>query len=69
MRTLSLEPSSGAYRLGTLTEHLDIGVRVAETPEAAKRAATRMQGESLIVVDTPPVSAARRRARSPPWPS
>ena len=56
VRTLSLEPSSGAYRLGTLTEHLDIGVRVAETPEAAKRAATRMQGESLIVVDTPPVS-------------
>ena len=57
VRTLSLEPSSGAYRLGTLTEHLDIGVRVAETPEAAKRAATRMQGESLIVVDTPPISA------------
>ena len=43
-RTLSLEPSSGAYRLGTLTEHLDIGVRVAETPEAAKRAATRIAG-------------------------
>jgi flagellar biosynthesis protein FlhF len=57
VRTLSLEPSSGAYRLGTLTEHLDIGVRVAETPKAAQRAATRMQGESLIVVDTPPVSA------------
>lgn len=56
VRTLSLEPSSGAYRLGTLTEHLDIGVRVAETPEAARRAATRMQGESLTVVDTPPVS-------------
>jgi flagellar biosynthesis GTPase FlhF len=57
VRTLSLEPSSGAYRLGTLTEHLDIGVRVAETPEAAKRAAGRIQGESLIVVDTPPISA------------
>lgn len=62
VRTLSLEPSSGAYRLGTLTEHLDIGVRVAETPEAAKRAATRMQGESLIVVDTPPVSGRDAKA-------
>lgn len=56
VRTLSLEPSSGAYRLGQLTEHLDIGVRVAETPDAAARAATRLAGESLTVVDTPPVS-------------
>ncbi len=58
VRTLSLEPSSGAYRLGQLTEHLDIGVRIAETPEAAARAATRLAGESLTVVDTPPVSPA-----------
>jgi flagellar biosynthesis GTPase FlhF len=58
VRTLSLEPSSGAYRLGQLTEHLDIGVRIAETPDAAARAATRLAGESLTVVDTPPVSPA-----------
>jgi len=57
VRTLSLEPVAGAYRLGQLTEHLDIGLRVADTPEAAKRAATRLREESLIVVDTPPVSA------------
>jgi flagellar biosynthesis GTPase FlhF len=57
VRTLSLEPAASAYRLGTLTEHLDIGLRIAETPESATRAAARMQGESLIVVDTPPVSA------------
>jgi flagellar biosynthesis GTPase FlhF len=57
VRTLSLEPATSAYRLGTLTEHLDIGLRIAETPEAAERAAVRMQGESLIVIDTPPVSA------------
>jgi len=57
VRTLSLEPPADAYRLGALTEHLDIGVRVAQTPDAAARAAARMSGESLIVVDTPPVSA------------
>ena len=57
VRTLSLEPPADAYRLGTLTEHLDIGVRVAQTPDAAARSAARMPGESLIVVDTPPVSA------------
>jgi flagellar biosynthesis protein FlhF len=56
VRTLSLEPAASAYRLGTLTEHLDIGLRIAESPESATRAAARMQGESLIVVDTPPVS-------------
>jgi flagellar biosynthesis GTPase FlhF len=60
VRTLSLEPAASAYRLGTLTEHLDIGLRIAETPESATRAAARMQGESLIVVDTPPVSARDR---------
>ncbi|HET7170721.1 MAG TPA: hypothetical protein VFI18_03720 [Gaiellales bacterium] len=58
VRTLSLEPPADAYRLGALTEHLDIGVRVAQTPDTAARAAARMSGESLIVVDTPPVSAA-----------
>jgi len=57
VRTLSLEPPADAYRLGALTEHLDIGVRVAQTPDTAARAAARMSGESLIVVDTPPVSA------------
>lgn len=57
VRTISLEPSTAAYRLGSLTEHLDIGVRIAETTEAAARATARMQGESLIVVDTPPVTA------------
>jgi flagellar biosynthesis protein FlhF len=57
VRTISLEPAAAAYRLGSLTEHLDIGVRIAETAEAAARAAARMQGESLIVVDTPPVTA------------
>jgi flagellar biosynthesis protein FlhF len=57
VRTLSLEPPADAYRLGALTEHLDIGLRVAQTPETAARAAARMSGESLIVVDTPPVSA------------
>jgi flagellar biosynthesis GTPase FlhF len=57
VRTLSLEPAAAAYRLGTLTEHLDIGLRIADTPEAAERASARMQGESLIVVDTPPVAA------------
>jgi flagellar biosynthesis protein FlhF len=57
VRTLSLEPPADAYRLGALTEHLDIGLRVAQTPESAARAAARMSGESLIVVDTPPVSA------------
>ena len=56
VRTLSLEPASAAYRLGSLTEHLDIGLRVADTPESAARAAARMPGESLIVVDTPAVS-------------
>ena len=56
VRTLSLEPAASAYRLGMLTEHLDMGLRIAETPESATRAAARMQGESLIVVDTPPVS-------------
>jgi len=56
VRTLSLEPSAAAYRLGSLTDHLDIGLRIAETPEAAERASVRMSGESLIVVDTPPVS-------------
>src|SRR5205807_4145085 len=35
VRTLSLEPAAAAYRLGTLTEHLDIGLRIADTPEAA----------------------------------
>jgi flagellar biosynthesis protein FlhF len=55
VRTLSLEPSTAAYRLGQLTDHLDIGLRIADTPQAAARAATRMQEESLIVVDTPPV--------------
>ena len=29
VRTLSLEPPADAYRLGALTEHLDIGLRVA----------------------------------------
>jgi flagellar biosynthesis protein FlhF len=57
VRTLSLEPPADAYRLGALTEHLDIGLRVAQTPDTAARAAARMSGESLIVVDTPPVSA------------
>ena len=57
VRTLSLEPPADAYRLGALTEHLDIGLRVAQTPDAAARAAARMAGESLIVVDTQPVSA------------
>jgi flagellar biosynthesis protein FlhF len=57
VRTLSLEPPADAYRLGALTEHLDIGLRVAQTPDSAARAAARMAGESLIVVDTPPVSA------------
>jgi flagellar biosynthesis protein FlhF len=57
VRTLSLEPPADAYRLGALTEHLDIGLRVAQTPDTAARAAARMAGESLIVVDTPPVSA------------
>lgn len=57
VRTLSLEPPADAYRLGALTEHLDIGVRVAQTPDTAARAAARMSAESLIVVDTPPVSA------------
>ena len=57
VRTLSLEPAAAAYRLGALTEHLDIGLRIADTPEAAERASARMQGESLIVVDTPPVAA------------
>ena len=57
VRTLSLEPAADAYRLGALTEHLDIGLRVAQTPDTAARAAARMAGESLIVVDTPPVSA------------
>ncbi len=57
VRTLSLENAAAAYRLGTLTEHLDIGLRVAYSPEAAKKAAARMSGESLIVVDTPAVSA------------
>ena len=33
VRTLSLEPPADAYRLGALTEHLDIGLRVAQTPE------------------------------------
>jgi flagellar biosynthesis GTPase FlhF len=56
VRTLSLEPSAGAYRLGQLTEHLDIGLRIAESPEAVSRAMTRMQGDSLTVIDTPPVS-------------
>ena len=56
VRTLSLEPSAGAYRLGQLTEHLDIGLRIAESPEAVARAMTRMQGDSLTVIDTPPVS-------------
>jgi len=56
VRTLSLEPSAGAYRLGQLTEHLDIGLRIAESPEAVTRAMTRMQGDSLTVIDTPPVS-------------
>jgi flagellar biosynthesis GTPase FlhF len=57
VRTLSLEPPADAYRLGALTEHLDIGLRVAQTPDTAARSAARMAGESLIVVDTPPVSA------------
>jgi flagellar biosynthesis GTPase FlhF len=56
VRTLSLEPSAGAYRLGQLTEHLDIGLRIAESREAVARAMTRMQGDSLTVIDTPPVS-------------
>jgi flagellar biosynthesis protein FlhF len=56
VRTLSLEPSAGAYRLGQLTDHLDIGLRIAESPEAVARAMTRMQGDSLTVIDTPPVS-------------
>ena len=56
VRTLSLEPASAAYRLGALTEDLDIGLRVADTPESAAKAAARMPGESLIVVDTPAVN-------------
>ena len=36
VRTLSLEPPADAYRLGALTEHLDIGLRVAQTPETAR---------------------------------
>ena len=56
VRTLSLESPAAAHRLGTLTQHLDIGVRVAETPQDAATAAARMPGESLIVIDTPAVS-------------
>jgi flagellar biosynthesis GTPase FlhF len=56
VRTLSLEPAAAAHRLGALTQHLDIGVRAAETPQAAASAAARMPGESLIVIDTPAVS-------------
>jgi flagellar biosynthesis protein FlhF len=63
VRTLSLEPSSAAYRLGALTEHLDIGLRIAETPEAVARAATRAWEESLVVVDTPALSLSDTASR------
>jgi flagellar biosynthesis GTPase FlhF len=54
--TLSLESTADAYRLGTLTEALDIDIRVADTAAQAKRAALRMHEADLVVVDTPPMS-------------
>ena len=57
VRTLSLEPPADAYRLGALTEDLDIGLRSPRRPRPPPARRARMPGESLIVVDTPPVSA------------
>jgi flagellar biosynthesis protein FlhF len=58
--TLSVESTADAYRLGALTDGIDVDIRVADTPPQVERAVARMRDANLIVVDTPPVSAGDR---------
>lgn len=57
VRLVSLEPGAADTRLAALTEGIALDRRSADTPDAA-RAAVRGPGtDTVIVVDTPPVSA------------
>jgi flagellar biosynthesis protein FlhF len=57
VRLVSLEPGAADTRLAALTEGIALDRRSAGTPDAA-RAAVRGPGtDTVIVVDTPPVSA------------
>jgi flagellar biosynthesis GTPase FlhF len=57
VRTVSLEPGAPADRLAALTAGLVLDRRTAATPGEAKAAVRAPGVDSVVVVDTPPVSA------------